>query len=118
MATQAIYLKALKQIGSEWQKGAMHRIYFNGLAKWYGLEVELYNSGNISAAWLDGESISNGRAKALDTTLRYGKVWYDVSAAKFVGQNLEQPMINKIVAAIKAKVEGIVTELDEQEICR
>lgn len=118
MTTQAAYIKALKQIGSEWQKGNLHRIYFNNLATWYGLEVEHYNSGNISAAWIDGEAISNSRAKHLDTTLRFGKVYYDVNAAKFCAQNLEQPMANKIVAAIKAKVEGIVTELDEQEICK
>jgi hypothetical protein len=117
MTTPAIYLKALKQIGSEWQKGSMHRIYFNDLASWYGLKLEYYGTGNVSAAYLDGNKISNNYGTQLDTAFRLGKVWYDVSSSKFLSRDLDERYTKKIVAAIKTHVEGLVDELDEQEIC-
>lgn len=50
-----------------------HRIYLDGWAEMIGLEVCRYNTGNISAAWLRGEEISNGKA----TRMLTGKVFWE-----------------------------------------
>lgn len=118
MTTQPEFLKALVKIGSEWKKGAMHRVYFNDLHLWYGLEFETYNSGNISSATLNGDEISNGRACNIISTLASAKVWYDVEQARFFGRDIDNVYLKPIVAAIKARVEALVVEADEQEICR
>lgn len=100
-------VKALVSIGgSEWQKNGMHRVYFGWerVAQAYGLEIEQYRSGNISAAWLDGESISNSRARSLETTFRAAKVWYDVVAGKWMSQGLSQAALDKVVASLTSKI--------------
>lgn len=114
----AQFLTVLKALGSEWQKAGKHRIYFNDLAQWFGLEFETYNSGNISGAWLDGDEISNRRAQEFSTYFRSAKVYYDVPGAAFYGQNIDSAYLKKIVARIKAAVEGRIDEMDEQEMCR
>jgi len=115
MTTQAIYLKALKQFGAEWQKGSMHRVYFNDLAGWMGLEVELYNSGNIAHAWDNGAEISNAAARRWMARLADAKVWYDLASDKFAGKNIDNSDLRVIIANIKAAVEG---RIDEEAISR
>lgn len=96
-------LESLKRVGgTEWQKNGMHRIYFNNLAEWYGLKVNRYNSGNVSSATLDGEEISNGRAKKIAGRLDYAKFWYDVITDRFAGRDIDQADMDVIVDAIKA----------------
>lgn len=63
------------------------RIYLNSLeslATVFGLVVHLYNTGNISSAYLNGEKISNSRAGKLSG----GKIYYDIAAQQFVGTEL------------------------------
>lgn len=67
----------LKTLGNEWQAGDKHRIYINDLMDLYGLKVEYYNSGNISAAWLDGEKISNSQARTMIDKIASITIWYD-----------------------------------------
>ncbi len=76
-------IEQLKRIGKEWKKGDSHRIYFNNLEKYFGLELIYYKSGNICGAKLDGEEISNSRAGEIRFCLREGKVWYDLKENKF-----------------------------------
>src|SRR5690606_40070996 len=49
--------------GNRWTKGNYDRVYFNGWAKFIGLEIERYKSGNIYSASLNGEPISNSEAR-------------------------------------------------------
>lgn len=81
------------------------RYYFNDLKALYGLQTWHYKTGNVQSAELDGEGISNGQATRLLTTLEFGKVWYDTVDGKFHGKGVDQDMLDKIVAAITAKVE-------------
>ena len=98
-------IEKIKGLGSEWQKGNQHRVYFNNLGYYYGIRTERYNSGNVSSAELDGERISNSQAKRLLSTLAYSKLWFDVADQKFRGNGeLSDEMFSKIVAAIKAQL--------------
>jgi hypothetical protein len=96
--------------GKRWQKGDMDRIYFDGLATWYGLVCKRYSSGNISGATLNGSSISNTYAREIENDLDALKVWYDVAADKFAGKG---PYINEndyyrtIVKRIRSAVEAL-----------
>lgn len=105
-------IDALKEIGSEWQKNEMHRIYFNDLDVWYGLDCSYYNSGNICGATLDGEKISNTSARKIQGRLS-GKLFFDLADNKFHGKGIEQNDFNVIVAAIKAKMNEAITPVAE-----
>lgn len=100
----AITIETLKKIGGkEWQKGDHHRIYFNNLTGWYGLETTHYNTGNISSATLDGERISNGRARKIEGRLSYGKLYYNVKDGKFYYNGLDRDDFDTLIARIKAR---------------
>lgn len=47
---------------SRWQKYGKDRLYVN-IEKLYNMEIEMYGSGNISYATVDGKKISNSLAK-------------------------------------------------------
>lgn len=101
----------LKKIGQEWQKNEMHRIYFNDLATWYGLECEYYNSGNICYAALNGQKISNSAARRIGSRLA-GKVWFDLADEKYHGKGIQQADFEVIVSAIKAKAAEMEAEAE------
>ncbi|TDC02646.1 hypothetical protein E1091_00145 [Micromonospora fluostatini] len=63
--------------GREWEKKGKYRVYLNDdiWPDLIGLKVERYNTGNICAAWLDGDRISNSRAN--DILLAIAKVYWD-----------------------------------------
>lgn len=100
-------IEQLKKMGSEWEQHGRHRIYFNDLAAWYGLDVSYYNTGNVSYATLDGERISNSEARRIMARLA-GKVYYDFADGKFYGRGIAQADLNDIVAAIRAKLSETV----------
>lgn len=85
--------------GSEWVSGEHHRIYFNDLIQFIGLEITRYGTRNISCAKLDGESISNSEAKRILASLPI-KFWYDVPSGRFQATGGDLIKINKIAAAI------------------
>lgn len=63
-------IKALEAKGfKRWQKNGMDRMYINGGA--LGLVCWYYKSGNIQAAELDGEKISNSKARVLKNAKTY-----------------------------------------------
>lgn len=68
--------------GREWSKNGKHRIYLNPdtWAPMIGLELTHYNTGNICGAWLDGEEISNSRARDILTCI--SSVYLDVNDNK------------------------------------
>ncbi len=96
----------LIELGSEWQKGENHRVYFNDLSAWYGLRLVRYNSGNIQSATFDGEAISNSYAKEIDGKFVGVRVWFDFADGEFHSQGTIKPgAFNKIVNNIKAAAE-------------
>lgn len=70
--------------GNEWKAGEKHRVYFDRetLHRLAGLEIELYNTGNVSSAKLNGKKISNSRANHLMMD-KFGKFWFDVISGNF-----------------------------------
>jgi hypothetical protein len=92
----------LKKLGKEWESadGSKHRIYVDDLAQFVGLKVSYYNSGNINAATLDGQTISNSQAKQIISNL--GKVWYDFADDKFHGQDCSY--VGEIARNIRARI--------------
>lgn len=65
-------MTAMDKIGSRWEhpKTGEVRYYVNDWYKYGGLELDYYNTGNISDAWLDGKEISNCEAKRLLADIR------------------------------------------------
>lgn len=98
-------IEKLMELGNRWQKNGMDRIYINDLPTLYGLRVERYNTGNICAAWLNGESISNNSARQLVYSFSNAKIWYDMADGKFRGQGLDGDDFREIVAAIRKMIE-------------
>lgn len=112
MTTETMTAEQLVAVGgSEWQRGDKHRVYFNDLASLYGLEVNRYDTGNISGARLNGEKISNGQARQLLNTLQMAKLWWDVPTGKFLTQGMEAEMSGPICAEIRRRV----AEMPESE---
>lgn len=98
-------IEILKQIGgSEWKKDGKHRVYFNDLGKWYGIETERYNTGNICGATFRGKRMSNSQAKKELSKLMDCKVWYDATDGKFYRKGPEYIIENLryIISQIKA----------------
>lgn len=96
--------------GSYWQTsdGSKRRVYFNRLSELYGLSYATYNSGNISSATLNGEIISNNKARHLAATLDAMMLWYDLSDGLFhwkVSRNEDQTIARHIVDVIKTAVQ-------------
>lgn len=88
--------------GKEWVKDDMHRIYFNAdvTAPLIGLEIVSYKTGNIESAFLNGEKISNNKARQIMTTLDIGKVYFDVAKGEFVSKGMGA-LAEKVIDAIK-----------------
>jgi|GEM_PF-3809776 len=97
-----------KQIGGKvWQYEQLHRVYFSNLDSWYGFELTHYKTGNLQTARLDGELISNCKAKKVLATLAKIKIWLDVPTGKlwvdFQYDSVESEMAaSKTLTAIKA----------------
>lgn len=70
--------------GKLWEKNLMRRIYFNPEIV-MSLDINKYNTGNISGASCEGSRISNSEAyRALSV-----KFWYDLSDNKFHWKNAD-----------------------------
>jgi len=89
--------------GSEWESGDNHRVYFNDLPELYGLQAERYGTGNISSAKLDGQNISNSKARKIESGLFGGKVWYNVKTGKYESKGLSESAAKKIISNIQRK---------------
>jgi hypothetical protein len=89
--------------GSEWESGDNHRVYFNDLPELYGLQAERYGTGNISSATLDGQKISNSKARKIESGLSGSKVWYNVKTGKYESKGLSESAEKKIISNIQRK---------------
>ncbi|MFI5992450.1 hypothetical protein ACIBAC_11435 [Streptomyces sp. NPDC051362] len=66
--------------GSRWTKAGHDRVYINDWDQYLPLEINRYNTGNISWAAWEGETIANRQAGLLLGSL--DKVWFDAADGK------------------------------------
>ncbi len=96
-----ITLEAVKTLGKEWSKDTMHRIYIDNPEQYMGLIVHYYGTGNVSGATLNGESISNSKAKNI--LAQVGKVFFDVNKGEFCYDRMTNVTYgNQIVEGLNA----------------
>lgn len=97
--------KVLKVGGNEWIKDKFHRIYLpnDQFADWLGLVVNLYKTGHVSSATLEGEEISNSKASALLAQIRSLKIWWDVPTQKWNSKGDEE-LAEKLTGIAKQKI--------------
>lgn len=82
----ALDIEKLVRIGGkEWQKGELHRVYFDDLPTWYGLDCSFYNTGNVQSARVDGQTVSNAEGRRIFARLACKKFWYDVTDKQYHG---------------------------------
>jgi hypothetical protein len=93
--------KLIEMGANEWKAGDKHRFYFDEtlLGDLINFRVNRYNTGNISSATLNGEPVSNSKAKGF---LPF-KFWFDVQAQKFFAQGGSPDAIKLAVDAINSK---------------
>ena len=104
MTNQETLIKNLLDGGAvRWTKYGKDRIYLrNFLKENSGLEIERYNSGNISSAKLNGEKISNSMAGILLNCI--DKAYYDIQKDTFYTGESRQDKIEPIIMAAVEKV--------------
>lgn len=108
-------IEILKQIGNEWQKGDKHRIYFNDLDVFYGLDVSYYNTGNVCGATLNGERISNSEAKRILNRLLDCKIYFDVKDGQWYSQYTKGDETAKVMCkTIMANLKAFITEKEAE----
>ncbi|MFF2100928.1 hypothetical protein [Streptomyces sp. NPDC058202] len=66
--------------GSRWTKAGHDRVYINDWAQYLPLEINRYNTGNISWAAWEGDTVANRQAGLLLGSL--DKVWFDAADGK------------------------------------
>jgi len=103
----------LEKIGGKYwqsQDGSKQRVYFNNWPEFIGLKCSTYNTGNISNATLDGETISNGAAKRLLGSIN--KVWFDLGTQQysvdtgFGDATKKRETAEAVIAGIKSHLAG------------
>lgn len=78
--TTSCTLEQLVNIGGKlWEKNGVRRVYFNDLWELFGLEIDLFGTGNVRNAWLHGEKISNSYANKIIGDLDSMKLWVDLT---------------------------------------
>lgn len=70
--------------GNRWTKNGHDRVYINNWTELAGLKTSHYNTGNISSATWQGETISNSQAYKLGGSI--DKIWYDAADGKLHGR--------------------------------
>ena len=78
-----------------WEKYNKRRLYLD-FAKIVNLEVDRYNTGNISSAYLEGEKISNSKA----SKYLQGKAFIDLNTNVLECQYMNSEMIDKLENAL------------------
>lgn len=80
---KTVEFKKMLASGNLWERGEVKRRYYSvdEFCDFSGLDVSWYKTGNISAASLNGDSISNGIALEL---VAFDKFYYCYSKKQFV----------------------------------
>ena len=104
MTNQETLIKNLLDGGAvRWTKYGKDRIYLrNFLKENSGLEIERYNSGNISSAKLNGEKISNSMAGRILGIMEVS--YYDIQKDTFFTGETRQDEVRPIIMAAIEKV--------------
>lgn len=108
----------LEQIGGKrWAKNGMDRVYINSLQDRIGLEVERYNTGNVSAATLareDGSryNISNSEARRALGAIETVKIYYDLPTGKLMlkGDRDSRGYVQQCIDSIQADIAKALAE--------
>jgi|AGTN01.2.fsa_nt_gi hypothetical protein len=111
--TLADFVRSIVAVGGrEWKTDSgKHRVYFNDLEAWYGLDLEFYKSGNIHGAMLDGRGISNTSARKIRGLIPE-KLYFDLTDEKWHWYGGDRSHALKIIDRIKkAATTGQVPEL-------
>jgi hypothetical protein len=96
-------LRLIEVGGKEWKRDSRHRIYFDDIAFWYGLQCKTDpHTGRVVSATLDGLNIETTEARELLIRLKAVRVWYDVGKQTFTWPDVPDitRVAEKIVAAI------------------
>ena len=97
-------LEQLVNIGGKlWEKNGVRRVYFNDLCGLFGLEIDLFGTGNVRNAWLHGEEISNSYAKKIIGDLDSMKLWVDLADSSIRTRIEYRPTIDYSYERILAK---------------
>lgn len=99
MALNNNQIEALVKMGfSRWTNGNMDRLYINSTR--CGLECSYYKTGNIHYAELNGEQISNCRARAVKASKNYIDIADGSIHSEFDELRVNvQKMLDKVLAA-------------------
>jgi hypothetical protein len=92
--------------GKLWERDDKRRVYFNDLAEFLGLEVNRYNTGNVSSATLNGDKISNSQATRMLWAIS-GKLWWDAADEKFHWKDLNSAYAAQIILEIEDRVRNL-----------
>jgi hypothetical protein len=116
---QRLTLQELLEAGISarfWEKHGKRRIYLNDLPALYGLTCSYYGTGNVSSAKLDGEHISNSKARTLLADLDSMTVWWDCGARCWQGRatGLYRPDENHYRAAIVREAENRLAAVESK----
>lgn len=79
-----------------WEKYNKRRLYLD-FAKIVNLEVDRYNTGNISSAYLEGEKISNSKA----SKYLQGKAFIDLNTNTLQCQYMHSDMVELLENALQ-----------------
>ena len=108
MESKTYTVEQLTKIGGKlWEQGTMRRVYFNSIAQRLGLEIDHYNTGNISHAKIHGETISNCSARRLLSAIDGMKIYYDLNKGQFCYKAFEAraaEYAQQIIASIEIEL--------------
>jgi hypothetical protein len=97
--------QSLVAIGGQlWERDDKRRVYFNNLAQYLGLEVNRYNTGNVSSATLNGDRISNTQATRMLWAIS-GKLWWDAADEKFHWRDIDNGYAAQIILEIEDRAQ-------------
>ena len=94
-----------------WEGGENKRIYLNdGIYELIGLEIKRYKSGSVSSAKLDGEDISNSKAKKIIAACH--GAYYDCNTEELVCEESIKSMMTVEIVEDQEEVEETETETE------
>lgn len=115
MTITANIIEKLEEMGAKrWTKGNHDRLYLSNCgAEIIGLEVSRYNSGNISSATLNGETISNSNAYYV--LAAFEKAYIDLATGELCGVANRKGFGDVFTSALESFVESINAEDEAEE---
>lgn len=87
--------------------GSKRRVYINGWLDLAGIELTHYGTGNVAAAWIDGERVSNAAGRRAAGAI--DKVWVDEDGSVHVkpGGRDDHGTVERVTTAIMAAMSAL-----------